>query len=118
MSARKELAEILEQWRQLTQEEGAAIRSGVWDKVRQIQSRKAALRKSLAAETAPPASNPFRAEVGRIISMLTRNSQALAARMRQAKARQQVLDQVKQNLQKIDRSYVRRQQSTAWQSYS
>ena len=47
MSARKELAGILEQWLQLTRVEGAAIQAALWPAVRRIQARKAALRKSL-----------------------------------------------------------------------
>ena len=130
MSARKELAGILEQWLQLTRAEGAAIQASAWPAVRRIQARRAALRKSLAeaaracaeedATAAPgnPALKSFRAEAGRIMSMLARNGAALAAQSRRAQARQEALDQEKQNLRRIQRSYVRPHPPTAWHSYS
>ncbi len=130
MSARRELAGILEQWLQLTRAEGAAIQAAVWPAVRRIQARKAALRKSLAeaaqtcaeedaaADPGNPAPKPFRAEVGRIISLLTRNGAALTAQLSQARARQESLDQANRNLRRIQRSYVRPQPPTAWHSYS
>ncbi len=130
MSARKELAGILEQWLQLTRAEGAAIQAALWPAVRRIQARKAALRKSLieaartcaeadaAAGPGNPAPGPFRTEVGRIISLLTRNGAALTAQLRRARARQESLDQADRNLRRIQRSYVRPQPPTAWHSYS
>jgi hypothetical protein len=130
MSARKELAGILEQWLQLTRAEGAAIQAAVWPAVRRIQARRAALRESFteaarrcaeenaAAKPGNPPPKPFRAEVGRIISLLTRNSVALRAQLSRARARQESLDQANRNLRGIQRSYVRPQPPTAWHSYS
>ena len=130
MSARKELAGILEQWLQLTKAEGAAIQAAHWSAVSPIQSRKAGLRQSLAeaarkcareqAASGPgnPSPNPFGAEAGRIISLLTRNGAALAAQMRRARARQELLNQSKRNLQKIQYSYLRPKSPAAWNSYS
>jgi hypothetical protein len=130
MSARKELAGILEQWLDLTRAEGGAIQTAAWPTVRQIQARKAALRKSLteamrtcaeedaAAGPGNPAPKPYRAEVGRILSLLTRNGAALTAQMSRARARQESLDQVKRNLRRIQRSYARHKPPTAWHSYS
>jgi uncharacterized protein involved in exopolysaccharide biosynthesis len=130
MSARKELAGILEQWLQLTRAEGAAIQASAWPTVRRIQARRAALRKSLteaartcaeedaAAGPGNPAPRPFRAEAGRIISLLTRNGAALTAQLSRARARQESLDQANRNLRRIQRSYVRPHPPTAWHSYS
>jgi hypothetical protein len=130
MSARKELAGILEQWLQLTQAEGAAIQAALWPAVRRIQARKAALREPFteaarkcaqedaAAGPGNPAPRPFRAEVGRIISLLSRNGAALAAQLNRARARQESLNQAARNLRRIQHSYVRPQPPTAWHSYS
>jgi uncharacterized protein involved in exopolysaccharide biosynthesis len=130
MSARQELAGILQQWLQLTREEGAAIQTALWPAVSRIQARKAILRKSFtdavqkcAAEDAAagpgkPASKPFRAEVGRIISLLARNGAALAAQLNRARTRRETLDQTKRNMRRIQRSYARSHPSTAWHSYS
>jgi hypothetical protein len=130
MSAREEFAAILQQWLQLTREEGAAIQSADWPAVRLIQTRKASLRGSFTAaahrcagddkSSAPvqPASKSFRAEAARILSLLTRNSAALAAQMHQVRTRQEALDQTKRILSKIQRSYFRPRQPRAWNYYS
>ncbi|MGD0816556.1 MAG: hypothetical protein ABSA83_23440 [Verrucomicrobiota bacterium] len=129
MSARKELAGILEKWLQLTRAEGEAIQAAAWPALREIQARKAALRKSFtevmracAAENAGAAGKfaprPYRAEAKRILALLTRNGAALAAKLSQAKARRELLNQADLNLRKIQRSYVRPHPLMAWQSYS
>ena len=125
MSARQDMAVLLEQWLQFTEAEGVAIESAAWSRVREIQSRKAALKKSLAEvelrwlrENSSAVPKPFRAEVGRLISLETRNADLLAAQLRRAQAEQESLNDATRNLHKIQRSYVRRQLPAAWQSYS
>ncbi len=130
MSARKEMAGILEQWLRLTREESAAIQAAAWPSIRRIQARKAALREAFTqaarkfseeeamAGAGNPAPNPFRAEVGRLITLLTRNGAALAAQLGRARASREVLEQTSRNLQKIQRSYVRPPTPAAWHSYS
>ncbi len=130
MSARKDTARLLDQWRELTQAEGAAIQSATWPAVKEIQARKTELQKSLAeaeqnwaaenpvdAAGVPPA-KPFRTEVGRLISLEARNAELLAAQLRRARARQEDLEQAYRNLRRIQRSYVRKPLPTAWQCYS
>ena len=75
MSARKELARLLEQWLQLTRIVGEAIDVAAWPDVKRIQARKASLRQPLAeaarelaqedAKRSPgkPVCYPLRAEV-------------------------------------------------------
>jgi hypothetical protein len=130
MSARKDMARLLEEWLQLTQAEGAAIQSAAWSAVKEIQARKTELQKSLAeaelnwaAEnpgdtSGVPAPKPFRTEVGRLISLEARNAELLAAQLRRARAQQEALDQAYRNLRKIQRSYARKPLPTAWQCYS
>jgi predicted deacylase len=129
MSARKELAGILEKWLQLTRAEGAAIQAAAWSALGEIQARKAALRKSLAeamracveeeaGSAGKFAPRAFRAEASRILSLLTRNGAALAAQLSRAKAQRESLDQADRNLRRIERSYVRLHPPTAWHSYS
>jgi len=125
MSARQDLAVLLEQWLQFTREEGAAIQSAAWSTVREIQTRKAALKKSFAEtelrwvrENTGLVQKPFRAEVGRLISLETRNAELLAAQLRRARAQQASLDHARKNLGKIARSYICAPLPTAWQSYS
>jgi hypothetical protein len=120
MSARNEIAGILEQWLQLTRAEGAAIETAAWDKVRQIQAQKAVLQKALAKAGKPGgvALDEFRATAGRIVSSLERNAKALAVQVRRAQAQQKSLDETKQNLRRIRHSYARPQRHSAWHSYS
>ncbi len=120
MKASNEIAELLEQWLQLTRAESAAIQSAAWPAVSRIQGQKAALQKSLkeAGTSSRPALDLLRAKAGRIVSLLTRNSEALAVQMRRAQDRQKVLDEVKRNLQRIQQSYARQHPPTAWHSYS
>jgi glycerol-3-phosphate dehydrogenase len=124
MSARQNLAGILEQWLKLTQAESAAIQSARWPVLKQIHARKTALRQSLAEAVgqckAEYATVPrdLLAQVRRIISLLTRNGQALAARRRQAQVCQEALDQTKRNLLRIRRSYTQPPVTARWHSYS
>ena len=125
MSARQDMAVLLEQWLEFTQAEGIAIESAAWSQVREIQARKAALQKSLAEverswrrENSGAVQKPFRAEVGRLISLETRNAELLSAQLRRAEAEQESLNDAALNLHKIQRSYVRQPLPTAWQSYS
>jgi hypothetical protein len=130
MTARNEMAGILQHWLQLAQKEGEAIESGDWAAVIKIQARKTVLREKFtvaalqcAALDATDASGqassrPFRLEVARIVSLLTRNGEALAEKMRQARERQHSLEQGRQNLGRIQRSYLRPQPGKALQRYS
>jgi hypothetical protein len=124
MNARNELAGILEQWLQLTGKESAAIQSAAWPALKRIQARKTALRQSFAAAAQKcaredaSAAQALTPQAARIVSLLTRNGEALAAQLRKVRARQEVLNQAKRNLSRIKRSYLRPQHSTAWHSYS
>ncbi len=124
MSARQNLAGILEQWLQLTKEESAAIQSSGWLEFQRIKARKAVLRPALAqalqqcAADGEAVAGSVRTQVGRIISLLTRNGAALSARRRRLQERQQALEQAARNLERIRRSYNRPPPRPAWHSYS
>lgn len=119
MSVRIEPADVLREWLCLTREEGTAIESACWIEVRRIQARKGALREILARiPRDQPVSAALRAEAGRILSLLSHHSQALATQRDKARARQQALDQAKQNVARIRRSYLFPRKAAAWQSYS
>ncbi len=127
MSARQDISKLLDQWLQLTQAEGGAIQAASWTKVKKIQADKARVQKSLAEAQgewarqnpgAPPAANPFRADLARLISMETRNAELLAAQIRRAEAERISLDHAYRNLRRIQKSYIRKPQPVAWQCYS
>lgn len=120
MSASNPIAGILEEWLQLTRAEGAAIAAAAWDKLRQVQARKAAVQKALAQLERPNAKAlaEFRPHAARIISLLARNSKAVAAQKRRAQERQKSLDETKKNLRRIQQSYFQAKPRAAWHSYS
>jgi hypothetical protein len=119
MSARQELAVLLEKWFQLSQAEGAAIQAAAWDQVKNIQADKARLRHSLTEQQQRlPDPNPFPEQIARLISLETRNSELLAAQLRRAHAEKKSLGQAGKNLRRIQSSYARRQSGTRWNCYS
>jgi hypothetical protein len=119
MSARQELAGLLEQWLQLTQAEGAAIQAANWVQVREIQSTKARLQPVITDQKAQlSGANPFAAQVGRLLSLEARNSELLAAQLRRVSAEKSSLDQSHQNLRRIHRSYVPQSGAAGWNCYS
>lgn len=124
MSARPNLAGILEQWMQLTKAEAVAIQSFNWPELKRIQTAKTALREPLAqackqaAGTGENVPGWIREKVGRIKSLLTRNAETLAARLRQARFQAETLDQAARNLQRIHQSYARDGKPAGLNSYS
>ena len=120
MGARQDIERFLSQWFELTQAEAGAIESAEWAELREIQSAKAALQKSLSAarerlmaeETAglfeAAVDIPLRAEIGRLVSHENRNAELLAAQMRRAQAEQVKRAESLRNLRRLQRSYGRR----------
>jgi hypothetical protein len=129
MNARQDIEKYLGQWFELTQAEAGAIQSAEWTEVREIQTAKATLQKSLTAARErlmaeensgllmPGTDAPLRAEVGKLVSQESRNAELLAAQMRRARAEQEKRAESLRNLRRLQRSYGRRL-DTAWQSYS
>jgi aryl-alcohol dehydrogenase-like predicted oxidoreductase len=123
MSAREELAGVLDKWLRLTRKEGAAIDSASWHDLRQIQAQKSLLKNSFAAAAQRCAAegvalDPFRPAAARVLSLLTRNGEVLAAQMRQARLQEAALDENRRNLFRVQRSYVGRRSRAAWHCYS
>jgi hypothetical protein len=117
MNAQQETAKILEQWLQLSQAEAGAIQRAAWADLKEIQAAKTHLQKDLAqarkkweAENAGntlsnSGKHPFHAELGRLISLATRNGELLAAQLRRAHAKRDSLNEAIRNLRKVQRSY-------------
>ena len=123
------MARLLEEWLALTQAEAGAIQAAAWARVSEIQAGKSALQKSLVEthekwsrenpqELNSPAGHPFRAELGRLISLESRNGELVAAQMRRARVQQETLNLVTKNLGKIRKSYVAPPSPTVLQCYS
>jgi hypothetical protein len=117
MSARQDIERFLAQWFELTQAEAGAIQSAEWAEVREIQTTKAALQKSLsearerlmAEETAGPLAigpdDRLRAQVGRLVSHENRNAELVVAQVRRARSEQQKRSEALRNLRRLQRSY-------------
>ncbi len=116
MSARPEIAKILEQWLQLSKAEAGAIQSTAWASLKEIQAAKTGLQKQFArakekweaenpSEFSSPDKYPFRAELGRLASLATRNGELLAAQLRRAEAKRESLKEAFRNLRKVQQSY-------------
>lgn len=129
MSARQDIEKFLGQWFELTQAEAGAIQSAEWAEVREIQTAKAALQKSLsearerlmAEETAGllaigPNDN-LRMQLGRLVSHENRNADLVVAQARRARADQQKQTETLRNLRRLQRSYGR-SEDPGWKSYS
>lgn len=118
MAARQEMAELLDQWLQLTRAETGAIENGTWASLRETQAAKVSLQKRLSearekwrAENpgklvAGPVKHPFYTVIGRLLSLETRNAALLAGKLRQAHAKRESLKDAARNLRKVQQSYV------------
>jgi hypothetical protein len=129
MSARQEMADLLEQWLQMTRAEAGAIRSAKWASLRNIQAAKAGLQQRLTqAKEQWEAENPgkvlggagenaFGAEIGRLLSLETRNAELLTAKLRRAHAQRESLNEAARNLRNVHETYALRPKG-AWNCYS
>ncbi len=118
MSARQQIADLLDQWLQLTQAEAGAIQSATWPSLRDIHADKATLQKRLTEarekwETensgkalGGPGKHPFYARIGKLLSLETRNAELLAAKLRHAHAQRESLNEAARNLRNVRQSYA------------
>jgi hypothetical protein len=126
MSARQDIAGLLEQWRRLTAEESEAIQIGAWTQLKSIQAAKSDLQPLLncamdkwAEENtgAPSTDHPFRAEVNDLIALEAGNGQLLAAKMHNVQEARSSLEQAGRRLRRVHASYGQKRDA-AWHSYS
>ncbi len=129
MSARQDIERFLGQWFELTQAEAGAIQSAEWAEVREIQTAKAALQKSLSAarerlmteETAGlfaiGPNDLLRTQVARLVSHENRNADLVVTQARRARAEQQKRTDALRNLRRLQQSYGR-SEDAGWKSRS
>ncbi len=134
MSAREEIARLLDQWAELSQAEGCAIQLAEWQKLKKIQADKAALQRLLtearqkfdrepeanlsATPSLKPAEHPFHQALAQLISLQNRNADLMAAQVKRARAEQEALEQAQRNLRRLQNSYASPTARAAWVSYS
>jgi hypothetical protein len=129
MNARRHIADLLQQWREISQSEFKAIQAGDWILLRTLQAGKDSLQQRLtAAREAWNAENPsqplptsgahpFAEEVSSLMALETRNVQLLEARRQKLRDRQALLKQARGNVRRLRQSYASHAEAK-WNSYS
>jgi hypothetical protein len=113
MNYRQRIATLLKEWLQMTHAESQAIRAGDWPALLKIQAAKAELRPPLgraveqwrAENPAESASNPFSAEVSRLLALETQNGSMVAGRQQKAREKKKLLEQALFNLRRVRGTY-------------
>jgi hypothetical protein len=126
MEANAELLELYQEWKRLTEKEGAAILASSWADVRNCQRLKQQLQPKIiqatdAAKHAPGHGSDFEARirecVNELIQIETRNSEALGKRLEAAEKERSELDRTSHQLKQVQKSYGGTRGS-AWDQYS
>ncbi len=130
IDSRNELMALYQEWRDLSEAEGQAIRSAIWSDVDECQNAKGRLQSRilsatelLQADLVARGENPqcydaeFRNVVAELILLEERNSKWLAEVKEAKLAQRQELNRSSQNLRQVRRAYTRNRQP-AWNSYS
>ncbi len=129
MSARQQISDLLQQWREISQSEFAAIQAGDWTQLRTLQAAKETIQQNLTearaawnaenpAQPLPAAgANPFAPEVSSLLALETRKVQILEARRQRARDRQSMLRQARTNVRRVRSSYAGPAEPK-WHSYS
>ncbi|HWD17757.1 MAG TPA: hypothetical protein VHB20_00640 [Verrucomicrobiae bacterium] len=129
MDARQQIADLLQQWRELSQAEFKAIQAGDWANLKTLQAAKETLQHGLTAarETwnaenptlslSPLSEHPFADVVSSLVALETRNEQLLEARRQKVRDRQLLLKQARGNIRRVRHSYAGYAEAK-WNSYS
>ena len=115
MNGRVQLLELYDQWKHLTQEEGAAILASNWIEVHRCQQDKQKLQPEIVkiseqVETSSAEKDEFgprlRERINQLIQLETSNNDNLGTRLQSARQEKEKLDRTSQRLRKIHKSYV------------
>ena len=118
MNAREHIADLLQQWREISQSEFKAIQAGDWSQLRALQAVKDGIQQNLSearehwnAENprqplAADGAHPFEVEVTGLVALETRNVQLLEARRQKMRDRQALLKQARGNVRRLRDSYA------------
>jgi len=126
INANAEILELYQEWKRLTEKEGAAIMASDWVEVRSCQKAKQQLQPKIiqvtdVAKNAPGGRSEFEAQirecVNELIQLETRNSEALGKRLEAAEKERSSLEQTSQRLKRVQKSYSGTRES-AWDQYS
>ena len=130
MNARNELLAVFDQWRQLTETEGDAIKLADWPQVDACQNAKQRLQPLIIRFTGEAQAESARLGVDRsmmereirgvvdhLIRLEHRNGEWVSDCRRAAQGREGNLEQATRNLSRVQKSYAP-PRSAVWQSYS
>jgi hypothetical protein len=121
MNPAQEFPALLDQWRQLSEEEGNAISSGAWTQVEHFQSAKARLQPRITEVTQRIEPGVFQAQfrplLDELMQLERRNSSLLEQKRSVAQEQERSLDRTQRNLRQIQKSYTPKVR-THWHSYS
>ena len=115
MNASVQLLELYDQWKHLTEQEGAGILASDWTEVRRCQLSKQELqpeiiRVSNQVKNASRESEEFeprlRERINELIRLETNNSANLETRLKSKRQEKESLDRTSQRLRQIHKSYV------------
>jgi hypothetical protein len=114
----QQLPGLLARWRELTEQEATAIRSGLWSEVDRHQRDKRALQLTISQSSPAARSAPqLRAAVSELMALERENAELLGERIGQARRLRAESEQSCRNLRRVRQSYGAVAQ-THWQSYS
>jgi len=119
-----------EQWRSLTEAEGEAIRSGLWQQVGQLQESKRQLQEMILSATrelraecarcgvdAAVVEQQLHSLVEQLVQLESRNGQSLAEQLHQSHTQLQQLEGAGHKLDQIRRAYCPTREAN-WESFS
>jgi regulator of replication initiation timing len=115
MNASVQLFELYDQWKHLTNEEGAAILASNWIEVHRCQQDKQKLQPEIArvsdqventSEESDELRPRLRERINELIQLETSNNDNLGNRLQSARQEKEKLDSTSQRLRKIHKSYV------------
>ena len=124
MSVHRDISRLFETWLTLTKAESEAIRRADWEEVKVIQARKKQMQEEITlahetlSRTDPQFETPFRAHLGRLVSMENKNASLIEQQSRQNTQDLANLEQNHKNLQRIRNSYLRSHSRSDWQCLS
>ena len=120
------LLELYQEWKSLTEKEGAAIQASNWAEVRFCQKSKQQLQPKIIrttdlTKTAPGGGTEFEAQVrecvNELIQLETRNQETLEKRLSSAEKEKNGLERTSHRLKQVQKSYAPAR-GPAWDQYS
>ena len=116
------LGEMLQEWRQMGELEGAGIQSGHWDKVAQCQRRKSRLQEIITASLKSASDDSelkaLQGAVRELIAMELRNSEWISQRRQALMDERARAQSASGNLRRVRSAYGEPSPLAVWNSYS